>query len=63
MKQYTVQLTEAEMKALASGMTNLLNRLEADKKSPPPEFALNVMTALSKMRAANERESIVVIPG
>lgn len=60
-KLYTVQLTEAEMQAIANGLTALFNRLRADRKSPPEDMALLWMHALCKMRKASENQSIVIV--
>jgi len=61
-REYTVLLTEHEMQAIANCMTNLFNRLAAEKKSPPPAIAERVTTALMKFKIVYEMNKIYV-PG
>jgi len=66
-KEYNVLLTEDEMQAIANCMTNLFNRLAAEKKSPPPAIAERVITALTKFKIIYNMNNIVVpklvVPG
>ncbi len=61
-REYNVMLTEHEMQAIANCMTNLFNRLAAEKKSPPPAIAERVVTALTKFKIVYNMNKIVV-PG
>lgn len=66
-REYNVLLTEQEMQAIANCMTNLFNRLASEKKSPPPEIAERVITALTKFKIVYNMNNIVmpklIVPG
>lgn len=57
-KEYAVKLTEKEMQCIANALSGFFNRLAAEKKKPSEEYAMNLMSALNKFKAATD---IVVV--
>jgi len=53
-KEYTIKLTEKEMQCIANALAGFFNRLASEKKKPGEEYAMNLMSALTKFKIATD---------